>query len=137
MTTAPTPPTVRADAPNPIPPPPPPHFLAFFGGYMPRRTQSRHRGYIFDPRETTPRKTHLNALYGGMPFALFPPSTRKNGRRPIRRPRTIPKPEPESARPPLDAFVAQFNVIAKRFNTLIARHRHKKGGKGGDGEWTE
>ena len=27
---------------------------------------------------------------------------------------------------------AQFNVIAKRFNTLIARHYHKKGGDGGN-----
>jgi len=52
-------------------PPPPPHFLAFFGGYMPHRTQSGHWGYIFDPRETKSRKTHLNALYGGVPFALF------------------------------------------------------------------
>jgi len=37
-------------------------------------------------------------------------------------------------RPALDAFVAQLNVITKRFNTLAARHRHKKGGKSGDGE---
>jgi len=32
----------------------------------------------------------------------------------------------------VDAFVAQLNVITKRFNTLAARHHHKKGGKGGD-----
>jgi len=34
---------------------------------------------------------------------------------------------------PVPAFVAQLNVITKRFNTLAAHHRHKKGGKGGDG----
>ena len=38
----------------------------------------------------------------------------------------------ETANPALDAFIAQFNVIAKRFNTLAAHHHHKKGGKGGD-----
>jgi len=37
---------------------------------------------------------------------------------------------PDSA---LNAFVAQINVITKRFNTLAAHHHHKKGGKGGDG----
>ena len=38
----------------------------------------------------------------------------------------------ETPNPALDAFTAQFNVIAKRFNTLAAHHHHKKGGKGGD-----
>ena len=31
-----------------------------------------------------------------------------------------------------EAIIMQFNVIAKRFNTLIARHFHKKGGDGGN-----
>jgi len=34
--------------------------------------------------------------------------------------------------PALDAFVAQLNVISKRFNTLAARHHHNK--KGGEEE---
>ena len=38
----------------------------------------------------------------------------------------------ETPVPALDAFVAQLNVITKRFNTLAAHHHHKKGGKGGD-----
>jgi hypothetical protein len=42
----------------------------------------------------------------------------------------------ETPNPAIDAFVAQLNVITKRFNTLVARHHHKKGGKGGDGEGT-
>jgi hypothetical protein len=40
----------------------------------------------------------------------------------------------KDARAAIDAFVAQLNVITKRFNTLAAHHHHKKGGKGGDGE---
>jgi hypothetical protein len=40
----------------------------------------------------------------------------------------------ETPVPALDAFVAQLNVITKRFNTLAAHHHHKKGGKGGDGD---
>jgi len=37
--------------------------------------------------------------------------------------------------PALDAFVAQLNVITKRFNTLAAHHHRKKwGGKEGGGE---
>jgi len=39
----------------------------------------------------------------------------------------------ETPVPALDAFVAQLNVITKRFNTLAAHHHHKKGGKEGDG----
>jgi len=38
----------------------------------------------------------------------------------------------ETPDPAFDAFVAQLNVITKRFNTLAARHQHHK--KGGDGE---
>ena len=41
----------------------------------------------------------------------------------------------ETPVPALDAFVAQLNVITKRFNTLAAHHQHKKGGdKEGGGE---
>jgi hypothetical protein len=43
----------------------------------------------------------------------------------------------ETPVPALDAFVAQLNVITKRFNTLAAHHHHKKGGKGRDGGETE
>jgi hypothetical protein len=39
----------------------------------------------------------------------------------------------ETANPALEAFITQLNIIAKRFNTLAARHR-KKGGKKGGGE---
>jgi hypothetical protein len=35
----------------------------------------------------------------------------------------------ETPNPAIDAFVAQLNVIVKRFNTLAAHH-HKKGGNG-------
>ncbi|MDR2591405.1 MAG: DUF6261 family protein [Chitinispirillales bacterium] len=33
----------------------------------------------------------------------------------------------ETPNPAIDAFVAQLNVIVKRFNTLAAHHHHKKG----------
>ncbi|MDR2591323.1 MAG: DUF6261 family protein [Chitinispirillales bacterium] len=40
----------------------------------------------------------------------------------------------DAPNPALDAFVAQLNVITKRFNTLAAHHHKKGGNKEGGGE---